>query len=29
MIKRVEPQGVSCKTLRGNPFETHKIGPRD
>jgi len=29
MIKRVEPQGVSCKTLRDNPFETHNIGPRD
>jgi len=22
-----KPQGVPCKTLRGKPFETHKIDP--
>jgi hypothetical protein len=27
MSKMIEPQGVPYKTLRGNPFETHKIDP--
>jgi len=29
MAKMIEPQDVPCKTLRGNPFESHKIDPYD
>ena len=31
MVKIIEPQGVPCKKLKGNPypFETHKIEPRN
>jgi len=29
MVEMVEPQGVPCKMLRGNPFETYKIDTHD
>ena len=29
MVEMIKPQGVPCKMLRGNSFETHKINPHD
>jgi len=29
MAEMIEPQGLPCKTLRDNPFKSHKINSRD